>query len=78
MVEHLLCKQGVIGSNPIVSTSVRGALRVAGVGFGRFVGWFRHRLGWLALESVGWLAVPCGCAGRPEGCWARRCVLLLL
>ena len=34
MVEHLLCKQGVIGSNPIVSTSVALA------------GWWRPGLCW--------------------------------
>ena len=52
MVEHLLCKQGVIGSNPIVSTRVLALLRACGCW--RFMGWFRHRLGWLAPESVGW------------------------
>ena len=36
MVEHLLCKQGVIGSNPIVSRTGVGLPVV-------FMGWFLHR-----------------------------------
>ena len=83
MVEHLLCKQGVIGSNPIVSTgacslSCAGLLAAAVAGCGRFMGWFRHRPGWLAPESVGWRVGPCCRAGRLEGRRVLLCVLLLL
>ena len=63
MVEHLLCKQGVIGSNPIVSITV--------VSFQppveRLVRGWRGLHGMVssigvsvsASESVGWLGLPC-------------------
>ena len=76
MVEHLLCKQGVIGSNPIVSTRASAAMR--GVWLLAFHGMVPTSA-WLACPRERGVAVgPCGCAGCPEGCRARPCVLLLL
>ena len=68
MVEHLLCKQGVIGSNPIVSTIVPAGLW--GVWLPAFHGMVPTSA-WLACPRERGVAVgSCGCAWRPEGCWA--------
>ena len=69
MVEHLLCKQGVIGSNPIVSTSVLLAFH----GMVPTSAWLacpreRGAAGWVVLVAPGFL---CGGLVWP-------CVLLLL
>ena len=76
MVEHLLCKQGVIGSNPIVSTRVPAVVR--GVCLLVFHGMVPTSA-WLACPRERGVAVgPCGCAGCSEGRRACCCVLLLL
>ena len=53
MVEHLLCKQGVIGSNPIVSITGVG-LQTSGIGLDclRFGVWCLRFVLW-ASSSVG-------------------------
>ena len=58
MVEHLLCKQGVIGSNPIVSIVGAGCwapgFLVSEPGVWRLIGSVPDRRCWFAPESVGW------------------------